>query len=108
MTGIPDPGRASKAVALVAANREGETIPTATTKVLPSGIDFLRRKLAELRGGVAAMNQPAFRDRRKWWIFRDVFSKRWIVCSPEFSHWPIETIFPTGAEAIAAFARGAA
>ena len=27
-------------------NREGETIPTATTKVLPSGIDFLRRKLA--------------------------------------------------------------
>lgn len=26
-------------------NRDGETIPTATTKVLPSGIDFLRRKL---------------------------------------------------------------
>lgn len=26
-------------------NRDGETIPTATTKVLPSGIDFLRKKL---------------------------------------------------------------
>ncbi len=26
-------------------NRAGETIPTATTKVLPSGIDFLRKKL---------------------------------------------------------------
>ncbi|AQT78280.1 hypothetical protein B1R94_02075 [Mycolicibacterium litorale] len=27
-------------------NKAGETIPTATTKVLPAGIDFLRRKLA--------------------------------------------------------------
>lgn len=27
-------------------NRDGETVPTATTKVLPSGIDFLRKKLA--------------------------------------------------------------
>jgi phage antirepressor YoqD-like protein len=26
-------------------NRDGETIPTATTKVLPSGIEFLRKKL---------------------------------------------------------------
>ena len=26
-------------------NRDGETIPTATTKVLPSGIDFLRKRL---------------------------------------------------------------
>lgn len=26
-------------------NREGETVPTATTKVLPSGVDFLRKRL---------------------------------------------------------------
>jgi DNA-damage-inducible protein D len=34
-------------------NRDGETIPTATTKVLPSGIEFLRKKLAD-REAVAA------------------------------------------------------
>lgn len=28
--------------------RTGETVPTATTYVLPSGVDFLRRKLAEV------------------------------------------------------------
>ena len=54
------------------------------------------------------MNQPAFRDTGKWWIFRDIFSKRWIACSPAGSEWPIGTEFPTGAEALAAFARGAA
>nr|WP_281359072.1 phage antirepressor KilAC domain-containing protein [Pseudarthrobacter oxydans] len=40
-------------------NRRGETVPTTTTMVRPSGLDFLRRKLATTAEGATAAAEGA-------------------------------------------------
>ncbi|MCG7596305.1 hypothetical protein [Mycobacterium sp. PSTR-4-N] len=56
------------------------------------------------------MKRDAFMDTRKWWIFRSDDAECWNVSSPAGipGQQYTETNFPTGAEALAAFARGAA
>jgi hypothetical protein len=48
-----------------------------------------------------------YSDHSKWWIYRIEGGRAWDVSAPSVGgHWPGVTEFATGAEAIAAFARG--
>ncbi|MEH3142477.1 MAG: hypothetical protein PGN37_20360 [Mycobacterium kyogaense] len=55
------------------------------------------------------MKREAFSDSSRWWIYRNTITRRWDVSSPAGGDCaPLQIHdFPTGAQALAAYAAGA-